>query len=97
MWEKNTCCIYHVELDELRIGLNKMRINIIGLHKKEVFVYKCTSIFLHFHLSMCGVVNKVYVGLTPHGCSSKLTLYTNTSPIFGPSMQYEGKFVYFKQ
>jgi hypothetical protein len=28
---------------------------------------------------------------TPHGCSSKLTLYTNTSPIFGPLMQYEGR------
>ncbi len=64
MWERNTyCCIYHVELDELQIGLNKMRIDTTCLYIKKVFVCKCTSIFLHFHLSMCGAIDKVCAGL----------------------------------
>lgn len=64
MGERNTyCCIYHVELNELQIGLNKMRTDTTCLYIKKVFVCKCTSICLHSHLSMCGAINKVYAGL----------------------------------
>jgi len=37
MWERNTyCCIYHVELNELQIGLNKMRTDTTCLYIKKV-------------------------------------------------------------
>ncbi len=41
MWEWNTCCIYHMELNELKLGLNNMRgqgnsTKVCKYHKHEV-------------------------------------------------------------
>ncbi len=64
MKEQNTCyCIYHVELDELQLGLNNLRVKFEPHHSGEC---ECRCSYVCFHASHfgCGASSKVFESIT---------------------------------
>jgi hypothetical protein len=58
MKERNTCCIYHVEMEELRLGLNNMKAK-SSLHHNDACECRCSYVCFHSNQSSCGFIQSV--------------------------------------
>jgi hypothetical protein len=64
MQKRNTCCcIYHIEMEELRLGLNNMKVK-SSLHHSDECECQCSYVSLHSNQYACGASSKAYKGTT---------------------------------